>query len=263
VLQLPYIAYPEVPTRGHMGDYEQLWPALTNPEKSWSFGAMKGTTASAWQAALGDDVSAGDIPALQAGGFCAVHVDRRGYSAADSAVVTGNLAKLLGAPVAIGLNGQWVAFALPSRGPTDPAVEQLVQAPGGVGTFYAPPQLSPGRGVPDEPQVTTPRPIWRLYGRTAQFGVTSLPAGPPFSSVSGTLDAGDCAAHDVTLTLRSGDDVVSQTVDLEAHEWTTFSLTLDTARRDASFAVTRSEPKCLAGPGMETGLALVDPRAAG
>jgi phosphoglycerol transferase len=261
VLQLPFVGYPEVPPPGRMGDYEHLWPAVTNPGKSWSYGAMKGTSASAWQATLGSDVDAADLPELQAGGFCAVHVDRRGYSSIDAASVTGNLAALLGAPVAVGLKGQWVAFALPSPVVGNPDVDRLVKAPGGVGTFYAPPTLSPGRGVPDEPQETRPRTIWRLHGGSAAFDVTSAPAGLPFSSVRGELHAGKCAQK-ITLTLRSGDSVATESIDLAAGGWTTFAVTLDGPRRNASFSVTKSVPECQAEPGTDAGLALVDPRAA-
>jgi phosphoglycerol transferase len=263
VLQLPYVAYPEVPPRGNMGDYEQLWAALTNPGKSWSFGAMKGTEASAWQKSLGGYVEAEDIAPLKAAGFCAVHLDRRGYSAAEGDWTIARLSELLGPPVAAGLKNQWLAFALPSSGDTAVDADRLTQEPDGVGTFFAPPQWAPERGLASKPQETHPRTIWRLKSRTSELEATALPDGLPFSSISGELHAGECASNELTLTLRSGDDVQTRSIRLEAGEWTAFQMSLDEAHRNASFSVTRSGPRCEADADSGNGLSLVDLRAIG
>lgn len=115
VLQLPYIPFPEVPPLAGMGNYEHLWVALTDTEKSWSFGAVKGTRADAFAAGLGDHLDPRTVRALRDAGFCAVHVDLRGYADPDATREVADLTALLGPPVAEVLGGRWLAFALPRR----------------------------------------------------------------------------------------------------------------------------------------------------
>ncbi|GAA1405593.1 hypothetical protein [Oerskovia paurometabola] len=114
VLQLPYVAYPEVPPVADLSAYGHLLPALTNPAKYWSFGAMKETPDSVWLEQLGADIDASELPELSEAGFCAVHVDWRGYSDEDAAAFAASIQQLLGPPVAVGHGGDWSAFPLPS-----------------------------------------------------------------------------------------------------------------------------------------------------
>lgn len=240
VFELPYFPYPEFPHKYDMGNYESLWPALTNPGKSWSGAAMKGTEASEWQLQLGDALEQRDIAPLAAGGFCAVHVDRRGYADPEAALVVADLTEWLGAPVATGLDGDWVAFAIP--GPiadvADP--EELKTAPGGIGTFYAPPRVTPGKGAPDAPVYSLEHRTWWLGQGAAGYDIASLPEGGAFSEVGGLLQAGDCGARDVQVTLRGDGQEVSQTVRAEPDTSTAFSLSLDQPVRDAELTLTTS-----------------------
>lgn len=112
VLQLPYVPFPEVPPVEALSAYGHALPALTNPEKSWSFGAVKDTQDSRWVEALGDDVSAADVAALKEAGFCAIHVDWRGYVEPRASELAAHLEGEFGAPVAVGHDGHWSAFAL-------------------------------------------------------------------------------------------------------------------------------------------------------
>ncbi|WP_263729296.1 hypothetical protein [Cellulomonas sp. SG140] len=112
VLELPRMSYPEEPPLNGLGGYEHLWPALTNPEKSWSFGAMKWSAADNWQRSVPDPLDRAGVQQLVKAGFCAVHVDYRGFAAADVEAARKHFTELLGPPVASGLGGAWNAFAL-------------------------------------------------------------------------------------------------------------------------------------------------------
>jgi hypothetical protein len=118
ILQLPYVPFPEkeVPI-GTMDDYQHFLVALTNPDKSWSYGAVKHTRRSDWAARLSDDVTAEDVQALHEGGFCGIHVDTTGYLLGDRAPALQRIRALLGAPSAQGNDGEWQFYRLPAGGP--------------------------------------------------------------------------------------------------------------------------------------------------
>ena len=262
VLELPYIPYPESGPKVELGNYEPLWPALTNPEKSWSAGAMKATTASAWQAALGDDVDAADVAPLAAGGFCVVHVDRRGYSAADADRVVADLTALLGSPVASGLGGTWLAFELASPAEdVDPS--RLAEEPGEIGTFYAPPRFTPGDGAPEAPLVDAFATTWWLPEGDSGLQVTSLAEGPAFRTVDAGLRAGGCDTS-VVVTVRSADGEQTRSVELAAGAEQDVSVPLPGPARAAELSVTATVGACAEPATPAPGaVALVDPRAVG
>lgn len=264
VLELPYVAYPEEPPKVGLGNYEHFWPALTNPGKLWSFGAMKGTLSSAWQKAVSDDIEATDIPSLEAGGFCAVHVDTRGYSPEDATEVTDGLEELLGEPVAEGLGGTWLAYVLPAPGDGNVGGGALADASGELGTFYAPPKVVPGDGAPATPAVDSPQAEWWLPEGRAEFEVRSLDGGADFSSVTGELRSASCAGHDVELTLQvDGGDTVTRTMRLEADGASPFDLEFP-ATRHARLTVATTAALCPAANGIVEGaIALIDPRGEG
>ena len=260
VLELPFVGYPEEPGKGTMGNYEPFWPALTNSEKEWSFGAMKGTVASAWQRALGDSIDRADVPALEAAGFCAVHVDRRAYSAADADQVTGGLAALLGAPVATGLDGNWVAYQLPSPAADPPPVDELVAGAGGLGTFYAPPTITAASGSPAVASPDAPQPTWSLPAGTAGFDVVSLEDGSDFTELTGELEGPACGDVDVTVQLRSGEDEASVPVHLTAGRGSEFTVRLDDPSRQAELMLS-VPPTCTDGAGAPGSVSLLAPSA--
>lgn len=117
VLNLPYIAFPEVPAVNNLSAYGHFLPALSNPDKMWSFGAMKNTEDSVWLEQIGSEVDASEVKSLTEAGFCAVHVDWRGYTDEERATLAPQVQALLGAPVATGLGGLWEAYRLPVTEP--------------------------------------------------------------------------------------------------------------------------------------------------
>ncbi|TKJ35635.1 hypothetical protein [Blastococcus sp. CCUG 61487] len=264
VLQLPYVEFPEVPPKQGLGNYDLLWPAITNPDKSWSFGAMKNTAASAWTAAVGDDIDAADVGPLVAGGFCAVHVDLAGYTGDDGEALTYELDRLLGAPVATGADGQWLAYELPGHGEGVLDAEELVDAPGSIGTFYSPPTITAGEGAPTWPKVDVFHSTYSLTEQRAEFLVESLDGGAEFRSLTGELRSGECGDHRVELALVADGAEVSTTVELDAGEVKAFDLALDDPTRAARLVVRTSGPVCEGTPDQDPeSVAVIDLRAQG
>jgi hypothetical protein len=225
---------------------------------------MKNTTASAWQVALGDDVDPDDVPSLVAGGFCAVHVDLGGYTQEDGGSLTYDLGRLLGEPVATGLDGQWLAYELPGRGGDVIAAEDLAEAPGAVGTFYSPPTITSGEGAPQWAKVDAFHSTWSLTERVAGFRVGSLAGGADFRSLSGEVRSGQCGDHRVELSLTSDGAEVRRTIELRAGEVAPFELGLDEATREASLVVRTSGEVCEPSPEQDQeAVALIDLKAQG
>jgi hypothetical protein len=113
VLQLPFIPYPESGGREGLADYSLFMPGLTNSDKSWSFGAVVNTVSAEWQARLDNTLTRSDVDLLGSAGFCAVHVDSRGFTPEEYTALTGRLKSLLGKPVATGFDGAWTAYEIP------------------------------------------------------------------------------------------------------------------------------------------------------
>jgi hypothetical protein len=136
VLQLPYLAYPESGPREGLADYAHFMPGLTNPDKDWSFGAVVGTVESDWQRELGNDIAASDIDHLGDAGFCAVHVDRRGFTPEEFTALTAQLTDLLGEPVATGRGGDWTAYAIPAAEVSDEEFDPGELSPDELEFYY-------------------------------------------------------------------------------------------------------------------------------
>ena len=112
VLELPYVPFPEHAPVVNLSDYELIFPALVDSQKGWSYGAMKTPPADVIQVRL-DQLGKKSIPQMAAAakklGFCAIHLDRRGFS--DKTVELA-LINTLGNPVVTGFSENWIAFKL-------------------------------------------------------------------------------------------------------------------------------------------------------
>jgi hypothetical protein len=117
VLQLPYVVYPE---QGFMApalnDYEHFIHGLVNEDKDFSYGAVKNSEASAPLEDLGNRQSVAQVRNLVAQGFCAIHLDRRGFTEKAWEWVTLDMRMQFGEPVAVGQDGDWETYALPTGG---------------------------------------------------------------------------------------------------------------------------------------------------
>lgn len=114
VLQLPYVPYPEAGlTPPALQDYEHFVTALLNPGKNFSYGAVKNTSASTFVTGLSTPLTPGDLTRLRQAGFCAIHLDLRGYEPGPLAQTQVILQAMLGDPIAKGRDGAWLTYALP------------------------------------------------------------------------------------------------------------------------------------------------------
>lgn len=104
ILQLPYVAYPEVPAVNGVGVYDELRPYLHSSRLRWSYGAMKGRPED-WHAALTDVPLRSLLAGAVAGGLHGVVVDRAGYLDAGAAL-EGELVAVVGPPTAVDLVGR-------------------------------------------------------------------------------------------------------------------------------------------------------------
>lgn len=113
VVQLPAMVYPEngqVPPS--LNDYEHFWQSLTNSEKAWTYGAVRGTPSSEEAEALAEAAESGNIRALQAANVCAIHLDLRGYE--DPTQMITSLTAAFGEPITTGRDGDWLLFEVKS-----------------------------------------------------------------------------------------------------------------------------------------------------
>jgi len=223
---------------------QQLWPALTNPTKKWSAGAMKDTEDSAWLDSLHGDLTSQAVDYLVDGGFCAISVDLRGYTPAQQDVVLAQLTEVAGEPVATGHGGDWVAFALPGARAgegTDPSTD-LEGLPDDEQLFWSPAVFERTDGSLPEQDGDHER--WWLGTEPAQFTVRSIEPEADFTSVTLDLSAAPCVSRDVVVSLTADGRTVSTTVDLEAAGEAPVTVTLPSATTDATLDVTPSGRAC-------------------
>ena len=195
VFQLPVSRFPEEPPAGTMGDYDHLLPSNASPrDLAWSYGAMRGTTRADWQLAL----PVGDTPRLlddvAAAGFCAVEVDRAGYTSANDP--TDDLIKALGPATAQTRDGGLTAYSLaPLREAARalPTSEQTIRRE----DVLRPTLVSLGGSLVDLDEKGVPR---QWTGPTADLRVATMGATARTVTVSFDLTALDGRARDVTVT---------------------------------------------------------------
>ena len=110
VFQLPVVQFPESPPPNAMKDYDHLLPYLTSRNLRWSYGALKGTSRADWQLALPTSNVTVLVQDLAAVGFCAIEVDRAGFSAASDPIF--DLERLLGPAISATKDHRLVAYDL-------------------------------------------------------------------------------------------------------------------------------------------------------
>ena len=113
IAQFPSMVYPEngsIPPG--LNDYEHFWQPLTNPEKDFSFGAVRFSEAAGLTQDLGLPLTTDEVARMRDLGFCAIHVDLRGFEPGERASALLSAKRWLGPAVATGRNGDWVLYRL-------------------------------------------------------------------------------------------------------------------------------------------------------
>ena len=114
IAQFPSMIYPENgPIPPQLNDYEHFWQPLTNPGKDFSFGVVRFSEAADLTKNLDLPLTATEIAQLSDLGFCAVHLDLRGFEPSARAIALANTEQSLGPAVAVGREGDWVLYRLP------------------------------------------------------------------------------------------------------------------------------------------------------
>ena len=114
IAQFPSMIYPENgPVPPELNDYEHFWQPLTNRDKDFSFGAVRFSESAALTTGLDIPLSASEIARMNDLGFCALHIDLRGFEPVDRVSALTNVEKLIGPAVASSRDGDWVLYRLP------------------------------------------------------------------------------------------------------------------------------------------------------
>ncbi len=80
IFQLPVLGFPEVQTPSKLDDYEHFRPYLVTSTLHFSYGAAKLRARSRWQRDLEARPMAEMVPRLEAYGFAALYINRKGYA---------------------------------------------------------------------------------------------------------------------------------------------------------------------------------------
>lgn len=244
ILQLPYVAFPESPPVVALNDYEHFLVAVTNPAKSWSYGAVKNTEASTWARNLSGTLTPQRLRALASLGFCGVHVDTRGFTSADAAALQAEVQAALGPVRATGLDGQWQFTPVPWSARSRVDVTRPRTLSGEARILLYPPRVTVRAGASDIE--TGPTGFWYwTTERAARFQIAAHRPGPAFSELTMAIATADCGPRTATVTLRSGQLASSVTRALEPGEESVVSLTVPHgSTREATLLVSSGQPGC-------------------
>lgn len=231
ILQLPYMAYPENAPIRDVNDYDHFWSSLTGTNKSWSYGAVKQTQASAWMSAQPEIPSREDMAILAQAGFCGIHLDTRGYVKPASERIVQTLTERYGLPAASQRTSSelptadWLFFITDATANRTPPVNWSPE----VNAFLNRPAIT----IDTTPNSLTVAPRgskdgviwWWTIAPEATFTLHPVSNSAPLTSISGGIRIPECATSDtetVTLNLDSGEVVI-----LEANNRTTTNFTLE------------------------------------
>ena len=227
ILQLPYMGYPEFgPVRG-IHDYDHFWTSLLNPNKSWSYGAVKNTDASVWASQLPEIPNPEQVEQLREGGFCAIHFDTRGFISEQLPPLEQYLTEHFGAPIATGYEVQWQLYAIANPIlTTGDGIQTGV--PVSLPTFFNQPMITA------DPITVAPRGThldftwWWTINPIATFTITPTTTKVPVTTVTGAIRSPECGTRPVTVKLQSAGQEQVATLIAKDKKDTEFTLTLPT-----------------------------------
>ena len=235
VLQLPYAQYPEQGPIESLGDYEHFWVSTTNPRKDFSYGAVTLTEASVWASQLRPLPTPEQIRLLRGAGFCAIHLDARGFERRDRAAMRLELTRRFGGAVATGSEGNWELYDIRGVSAAEANATWAFMHQPFIAVDYA--QVTP---VVRERNDSW---WWMRQGR-AVFTLMGTSRQAPIAGIRGEVDTAGCGSLWATVILRAGGQVAR--VDLRADESlpAAFDLRLDRPVPEASLVVQAHSPGC-------------------
>lgn len=217
VLQLPYMAYPEFGVVRGVNDYDHFWTSITNPGKKWSYGAVKNTDAGIWSGQLPEIPNDQQVSAMRAGGFCALHVDTRGYVAERLPLLSSALQSRFGPPVARALDGEWLLYNIAG----EPSASQEE-----ADKFFHQPMITADAETTQPRQSILEDYWWWMKDERSVFTITSTQRETPIVAIRGEIQAPTCGARPVTLILAANGSETRSTVIAQPDSPTAFTLSL-------------------------------------
>ena len=228
ILQLPYMQYPENGPLLDLDDYGPFWFPLTqeNGSKSWSYGAVKNTSASTWMAALPEIPGPSDIEAMISAGFCGIHVDSRAYVKAAAERINADLNLRFGAPIAIGKDGMWNFYRI---------TNQIQPLPERLPTYFYAPALTADTPTNANQGTVAPRGSkgdliwWWTITPTARFTINQISPVVPISQITLGFRSSECESAQATINLTDSEGTpIANPVTTFINPQTTTEITLTT-----------------------------------
>ena len=217
VLQLPYMAYPEFGVVRGVNDYDHFWTSITNPGKRWSYGAVKNTDAGIWSGQLPEIPNDEQVANMRAGGFCAIHLDTRGYISEQLPAITDNLTSRFGEPVATGFAGEWLLFDITNA---NAASSEQSEA------FFHQPMITADLDTTQPRETELENAWWWMKDERSVFTFTATRPQSPVTTVRGQVQAPECGTRPITLILAADGQEATTTVIAEPGVPTPFELSL-------------------------------------
>ncbi len=232
ILQLPHQVYPENGPLLDLNDYEHFWTSIIDSNKSWSYGAVKSTDASAWLSALPEIPSVAEVDLLAQAGFCGIHLDTRAFVAPAAERITADLTSRYGSPTVTaatksGAATNWLFFTTDPQAQTQDPAEW---SPELVNYFFAP-AITTER-VDLSNMTVGPRGSkgeliwWWTITPQATFTFHPLDQRVPLTEITGGIRIPSCQDQgeaQVMLTLGSGETLITTA---NPKTTTEFSITL-------------------------------------
>ena len=217
VLQLPFMAYPEFGVVRGVNDYDHFWTSITNPEKRWSYGAVKNTDAGIWSGQLPEIPNDEQIANMRAGGFCAIHLDTRGYISEQLPAITDNLTSRFGESAVTGFDGEWLLFDITNA---QPATTERAES------FFHQPMVTADSDTTQPRDTALEDFWWWMKDERSVFTFTATRPESPVTTVRGQVQAPECGTRPITLILATDGEEATTTVIANPGAPTPFELSL-------------------------------------
>jgi phosphoglycerol transferase len=218
VLQLPTMGYPEFGVIGDVNDYDHFWTSITNPNKRWSYGAVKATDAHVWAGQLPPIPTDEQISLMRRADFCAIHVDGRAWRDEERPTVLQEMRSRFGDPIATGYDGDWSMFDIRDIPPASvPDAEN----------FFHQPMISADPVTTHALESDGTQAWWWTKNQESTFTLTPTREETPVSIVRGWVAAPSCGPRPITITLRTGSGETTQNLIALPDQPTYFEITPD------------------------------------